>query len=274
MVGIDDGHLTVSAFVEHNLKPSAPTSSVASCTKCVYVAIVTAPPTFELLDVAAGPPEAPILSGVTLSVPCDGILAVAGPSGSGKSTLLRLLNRLDDPLLGSIRFEGRDLKEWEPRDLRRRVAMIFQKAPIFPGTVLDNFRVALPTVDEARANHVLDHVGMPRELLGREASTLSGGEAQRMSIARALLTDPAVLLADEPTAALDTASRLTVEELGRTVAASGVPIVWITHDTDQLRRLADHVVVLIDGKVAAFGHLAQLDADVDPRVRGLVGAPS
>jgi putative ABC transport system ATP-binding protein len=232
------------------------------------------PPTFELIDVSAGPAGAPILKGISLSVPCDGILAVAGPSGSGKSTLLRLLNRLDDPLSGTIMWEGRDVREWDPRQLRRRVAMIFQKAPIFPGTVLDNFRVALSSIDETRAHHVLDHVGMPRHLLGRDASQLSGGEAQRMSIARALLCEPAVLLADEPTAALDTASRLTVEELGRSVAASGVPIVWITHDTEQLRRLADHVLVLVDGEVAAFGHLDELDAHDDPRVRRLVGAPS
>jgi putative ABC transport system ATP-binding protein len=249
-------------------------SEVERSSRCLYVAVVHPPPTFELIEVVAGPAQAPILKGVSLSVPCDGILAVAGPSGSGKSTLLRLLNRLDDPVSGTITWEGRDLREWDPRQLRRQVAMIFQKAPIFPGTVRDNFRVALSTIDVERAHHVLDHVGMPRELLDREASRLSGGEAQRMSIARALLCEPAVLLADEPTAALDTASRLTVEELGRTIAASGVPIVWITHDTDQLRRLADHVLVLIDGRVAAFGHLDALDRHDDPRIRRLVGAPS
>lgn len=235
---------------------------------------VSSPISFELTDVVAGPPGAPILKGVSLSVPCDGILAVAGPSGSGKSTLLRLLNRLDEPLSGSITWEGRDLKDWDPKDLRRRVAMVFQKAPIFPGTVMDNFAVAMPEIDEERAHHVLDHVGMPRELLERQADRLSGGEAQRMSIARALLTDPSVLLADEPTAALDGAARRKVEDLGMEVAASGVPIVWITHDTDQLRRMADHAVVMIGGEIAAFGHLDELDAHSDARVRELVGANS
>lgn len=233
---------------------------------------MTAPATFELTDVVAGPPDAPILKGITLEVPCEGILAVAGPSGSGKSTLLRLLNRLDDPVSGSIRWEGRDIKEWEPRELRRRVAMIFQTAPIFPGTVFDNFRVARPGLDLDRAHRVLDHVGMPRELLERQADQLSGGEAQRMAIARALLTEPQVLLADEPTAALDTASRRTIEDLARGLADSGVPLVWITHDTAQLRRIADHAVVLVDGDVAAFGHLEELDRHVDPRIRELVGA--
>ncbi len=233
---------------------------------------MTRPAAFELIDVVAGPPDAPILKGIDLVVPCDGILAVAGPSGSGKSTLLRLLNRLDDPLSGTIRWEGRDLADWEPTELRRRVAMVFQQAPIFPGTVRDNFAVALPDVTDERARHVLDHVAMPRELLDRPADRLSGGEAQRMSIARALLSDPAVLLADDPTAALDSAARRAVEDLGMEVAASGVPMVWITHDTAQLRRMADHAVVLIAGQVAAFGHLDQLDRDDDARVRELGGA--
>ena len=244
------------------------------CTDGGYVATVAAPATFELTDVVAGPPDAPILKGITLEVPCEGILAVAGPSGSGKSTLLRLLNRLDDPVSGSIRWDGRDINDWEPRELRRRVAMIFQTAPIFPGTVFANFEVALPGLGADRANHVLDHVGMARELLERPADQLSGGEAQRMTIARALLTEPRVLLADEPTASLDSASRRTIEELARELADSGVPLVWVTHDTAQLRRLADHAVVLVDGGVAAFGHLDELDRHEDPRVRELVGAPS
>lgn len=235
-------------------------------------ASTTAPATFELTDVVAGPAGAPILKGISLAVPCTGILAVAGPSGAGKSTLLRLLNRLDDPLSGTITWNGRDLTSIDPRALRRQVAMIFQKAPIFTGTVFDNFTVADPAVTRERARHVLDHVGMPTDLLDRDADRLSGGEAQRMCIARALLTEPAVLLADEPTAALDTASRRTVEDLGRLVADSGVPIVWITHDTVQLRRLADHAVVLVDGEVAAFGHLAELDEHSSAQVRELVGA--
>jgi putative ABC transport system ATP-binding protein len=227
---------------------------------------------FELTDVVAGPPASPILKGLSLTLPCEGIVALAGPSGAGKSTLLRLLNRLDDPLSGRITWDGRDLRDWDPCELRRRVAMVFQRAPIFPGTVLDNFSVADPAVSLEHAQEMADQVGLPHELLGREADRLSGGEAQRMCIARALLTDPTVLLADEPTAALDGAARSTVEELGRAVADSGVSIVWITHDTAQLRRIADLAVVLIDGEVAGFGQLAELDRHHSQRVRELVGA--
>lgn len=228
---------------------------------------------FELVGVDAGPAEAPILRGIDLSVAANGVTMLAGPSGAGKSTLLRLLNRLDDPVAGEIRWRGRALTEWEPTDLRRQVAMVFQRAPVFPGSVLDNLRVAAPDVSVDRAEHVLDHVGLPTGLLDHDASTLSGGEAQRMCVARALLTEPVVLLADEPTAALDRAARATVEDLGRSLADSGVAVIWVSHDTDQLRRLADHVIVLADGAVRATGHLDELDASDDPIVRQSVGAP-
>ncbi|MEM8619442.1 MAG: ATP-binding cassette domain-containing protein [Actinomycetota bacterium] len=229
-------------------------------------------PVFELSDVVAGPADDPILRDVTVSIPAEGITVLAGPSGSGKSTLLRLLNRLDDPVSGEISWKGRSLDAWPPTELRRQVAMIFQQPPLFAGTVHDNLRVALPDVSDDRALHVLDHVGLAPELLDRDALLLSGGEAQRMCVARAMLTEPHVILADEPTAALDTAARHMVEHLARKLADSGVAIVWVTHDTDQLRRLADHVATVFDGRLAAFGHLDELSVSDDPMVRRLVGA--
>jgi len=229
---------------------------------------------FELIGVDAGPVVGdPILRSIDLVVPANGVTVLAGPSGAGKSTLLRLLNRLDDPVAGEVRWRGRPLTDWAPTELRRQVAMVFQRAPLFPGTVLDNLRVAVADIDDSRAAHVLEHVGLSAELLDQGATTLSGGEAQRMCVARALLTGPAVLLADEPTAALDRAARTTVEDLGRMLADSGVAVIWVSHDTDQLRRLADHVIVLADGAVRAVGHLDDLDASTDPIVRQSVGAP-
>jgi putative ABC transport system ATP-binding protein len=235
---------------------------------------MSSPDAFELDGVSAGPVDGdPILRSIDLVIPANGVTVLAGPSGAGKSTLLRLLNRLDDPVAGEIRWRGRALTEWAPTELRRQVAMVFQRPPLFPGSVLDNLRVARADVDAERAGHVLDHVGLDPELLGQDAESLSGGEAQRMCVARALLTDPAVLLADEPTAALDRAARATVEDLGRMLADSGVAVIWVSHDTDQLRRLADHVIVLADGAVRAVGHLSELDASPDPLVRQSVGAP-
>lgn len=228
---------------------------------------------FELRGVDAGPRRDPILRGIDLVVPNDGVTVLAGPSGAGKTTLLRLLNRLDDPLAGEVRWRGVNLVDLSPTDLRRKVAMVFQRPPVFPGTVRDNLRVALPTVTDDRAVHVLDHVGLDAELLDQDAATLSGGEAQRMCVARALLTDPSVLLADEPTAALDRSARVTVEDLGRRLAREGMGVIWVSHDTDQLRRLAGHVIVLADGQVRAVGSLDELDASPDDLVRRSVGAP-
>ena len=233
---------------------------------------VTAPAPFELREVVAGPADAPILRGISLDIPCSGITALAGPSGSGKSTLLRLLNRLDDPVGGALTWGGRHLGDWDPTELRRRVAMVFQRPPVFPGTVLDNLRVASPQLDAAGGVEALERVGLGADLVDRQADLLSGGEAQRMCLARALLTEPAVVLADEPTASLDGAARRTIEDLGRSIVDGGVPFVWVTHDVDQLRRLADHVIVLVEGRVAAVGSLAELDAHADPAVRELVGA--
>ncbi|MGB0114134.1 MAG: ATP-binding cassette domain-containing protein [Ilumatobacteraceae bacterium] len=228
---------------------------------------------FELVGVDAGTLGSPILSGIDLVIPTVGVTVLAGPSGAGKSTLLRLLNRLDDPIAGEVRWRGRCLTEYPPTELRRQVAMVFQRAPIFEGTVADNLRVASSDMTDERGAHVLEHVGLTADLLDQDADTLSGGEAQRMCVARALLTDPVVLLADEPTAALDRAARGTVEDLGRVLADSGVGVVWVSHDTDQLRRLADHVIVLANGAVHAVGELAELDESDDPIVRQSVGAP-
>lgn len=228
---------------------------------------------FELIGVDAGPVGAPLLRSIDLVVSAAGVTVLAGPSGAGKTTLLRLLNRLDDPIAGEVRWRGRPIAEWAPTDIRRQVAMVFQRPPIFPGTVFENLRVALEHIDVERARCVLGRVGLHGELLDQEAETLSGGEAQRMCVARALLTDPVVVLADEPTAALDRAARVTVEDLGRTLAESGVAVIWVSHDTDQLRRLADHVIVLAGGTVRAVGSLAELDASDDPLVRQSVGAP-
>lgn len=225
-----------------------------------------------LSDVSFGPIDAPILRLISLELGFDGVTAIAGPSGAGKTSLLRLLNRLADPTNGHVEFAGRDLMTWDPVELRRRVGMVFQRPPIFPGSVLDNLRVAQPNLTEDAAVGVLSRVGLEPGLLDRSARDLSGGEAQRMCFARAMLTEPEVLLADEPTASLDGVARQTIEDLARRLAADGMPIIWVSHDIGQLRRLADHVVVLAGGGVLATGRLAELDRHQDERVRELVGA--
>jgi putative ABC transport system ATP-binding protein len=188
-----------------------------------------------------------LLDDVVLDLPLEGITAVVGPSGAGKTTLLRLCNRLEVPTSGRVLLDGVDLAHLDPLRLRRRVGMVSQRPVVFAGTVRDNLAVAAP--DEP-PEPMLERVGLDASLLDRQADDLSGGEAQRMCVARSLATGPEILLMDEPTASLDAASRDHIEELARSLASSGIPIIWVTHDLAQATRLAKRCVVLLDGRVA------------------------
>ncbi len=191
-----------------------------------------------------------LLDGVDAAVWSGSVTVLAGPSGAGKSTLLRTGNRLEVPSGGIVRFRGTDTTAIDPLELRRRVGMVFQAPVVFAGTVRDNLRVADPVEDGALAAE-LARVGLPAELLDRLGDDLSGGEAQRMCIARALLTRPEVLLMDEPTSSLDRENRLGVEALARDLAGEGLGILWVTHDLAQVTRLADCTVVLVGGRNAS-----------------------
>jgi putative ABC transport system ATP-binding protein len=184
------------------------------------------------------------------SVPAAGVTALVGPSGSGKSTLLRCCNRLEVPSEGVVRFRGDDLATLDVLTLRRRVAMVFQRPTPFPGTCRENLRVADPGLDDDRACTLLARVRLAPEFLERNATQLSGGEAQRLCLARSLAVGPEVVLMDEVTSSLDPAARRGLEELARTLADDGVPVVWVTHDLAQARRLADTTIVVVRGHIA------------------------
>jgi len=201
------------------------------------------------------------------------VTVVAGPSGAGKSTLLRLCNRLEVPTAGRVRFRGDDVAGLDPLHLRRRVGMVFQRPTPFAGTVRDNLLVAEPGLSETGAAAALERAELDTGFLDRPAHELSGGEAQRLCLARTLVTGPEVLLMDEPTSALDPQATAALEHLGRSCADDDVPVVWVTHDLDQMRRLADRVMVLVDGRIAHAGALATLD-DASPEVRAFLGSPS
>lgn len=194
-----------------------------------------------------------VLAGLSGSVPGQRITVVAGPSGAGKTTLLRLCNRLDVPDGGRVVYRGRDVAGLDPLALRRQVGMVFQTARLLPGTVDDNLAVAAPDAGRAVRQDALRRVSLPIDLLDRPGRELSGGEAQRVCLARTLITGPDVLLADEPTAALDPTPKLGFERVARELAEGGLTVLWVTHDLDQLRRLADHVLVLLDGRVRYEG---------------------
>jgi putative ABC transport system ATP-binding protein len=205
-------------------------------------------PLFELDEVTVAGAERPRLDGVSLALGDGGITVLQGPSGSGKSTLLRLLNRLAAPDAGIVRYRGEDLAARDVLAHRREVGMVFQTPVLFPGTVADNLAVARPTDPPAG---LLERAGLPASFLTREVGTLSGGEAQRACLARALGTRPRVLLMDEPTSALDHDAALVIERLARTLADDGVPIVLVSHDRAQAARLGDRVVGLREGRIVA-----------------------
>jgi UDP-glucose/iron transport system ATP-binding protein len=186
-------------------------------------------------------------------VPDEGVTVVIGPSGSGKTTLLRLCNRLEVPDAGCVRFRGDDVAGLDPLALRRQVGMVFQRPTVFAGTVRENLAVAAADLDDEGACAALAHADLPPSFLDRPAHELSGGEGQRVCLARTLAAHPEVLLMDEPTSSIDERSTKVLEELARQRAADGTPVVWVTHDLAQMRRLADHVLVLADGRVVHAG---------------------
>lgn len=190
-----------------------------------------------------------ILDDVSVVLACEGVTAVAGPSGAGKSTLLRLCNRLEVATAGRVLLDGDDVADLDPLVLRRRVGMVFQQPVVFAGTVRENLLVARPRADDAALAATMGRAGLDATFLDRRADDLSGGEAQRSCIARALLTDPEVLLMDEPTSALDVDARQTIEHLARDLADQGIPVVWVTHDLDQAERLADRTIVMVAGRI-------------------------
>ena len=184
-------------------------------------------------------------------------LTLVGPSGSGKSSLLRCLNRLEEPTAGVVRFCGRPIIQLDPRELRRRAALVQQAPVLFEGTVRDNLMVHAPSAaldaSGSRLREALTEVGLDLALLERDAVMLSGGERQRVTIARALLRDPQVLLLDEPTSALDPPNAmLVVETICRLRDTRGLTIVAVTHTPELVRRLGGALLYLVKGRVQAY----------------------
>lgn len=198
-----------------------------------------------------------LVDNVSIQVARGDILALVGPSGSGKTTFLRLLNRLDEPTAGTVCLQGVDYRTLSPRELRRRVGMMTQTAFLFPGTVADNLRFGPEQrgkrLSEEESESLLKQVG----LAGRardEVSHLSGGESQRVSLARALANSPSVVLLDEPTSALDDSIKIEVESLILEVVKRNLlTCLVVTHDLAQAARVANRIMVLRAGKLMRIG---------------------
>jgi ABC-type methionine transport system ATPase subunit len=194
--------------------------------------------------------EAEILRGVTFAVQAGEVFSVVGPSGAGKSTLLRTINRLVESTAGNIFLDGAPIEEINPLELRRRIGMVFQLPALFGDTVEDSVLYGVRLAGKcADVERLLGLAGLAPSLASRNPQSLSVGQQQRVSIARALALEPEVLLMDEPTSALDQVARQRIEDLiGQLNKELGLTIVVVSHALDQVERIADRVVLLIDGR--------------------------
>ncbi|MBE2320033.1 phosphate ABC transporter ATP-binding protein [Solirubrobacter sp. CPCC 204708] len=221
----------------------------------------------EELTITYGPKVA--VNGVNLPVHQGEVLALIGPSGCGKTTLLRSLNRLVELTPGAARggkivLDGDDVDAIEVTSLRRRISMVFQQPNPFPMSIFDNVAYALREQGSKRVKraelmapvrNALERAGLWDEVgddLDRPALRMSGGQQQRLCIARALAADPEVLLLDEPCSALDPRSTATIEELILQLRES-LAVVIVTHNLQQAYRIADRVAFMYLGELVEYG---------------------
>lgn len=194
-----------------------------------------------------------VLRNINLEIHQEEIFALIGPSGTGKTTFLRILNFLEKPIKGDIEYNG--MTKPGILDTRRRMSLLFQTPAIFNKSVFENVAYGLKVrgiekkIVETKVNEALNIVGLDG-MEKQKARTLSGGEAQRMAFARAIVYDPEILLLDEPTANLDPANVTKIEEIIKRIRNErGTTIILATHNIPQVRRIADRVGILLNGEL-------------------------
>ena len=215
------------------------------------------------------------VDGVSLSISCGELVALVGPSGSGKTSLLKTVNRLAPPSSGTVRIDGEDNADLAPADLRRGIGYVVQGIGLFPHmSVAENVAITprllgwSPADRQARIAELLRLVDLPADYAERMPDALSGGQAQRVGIARALAARPGIMLMDEPFGALDPVTRDALGEAYATLHRElGLTTIMVTHDVGEALLLATRVIVLIGGRVRADATPSTLlagsgDADV------------
>ena len=211
----------------------------------------------------------------TLEIKEGETLAVVGPNGAGKSTLLLALAHLLKPVRGEIRFQGKLLKEWDDIVYRRKIAFVFQDPLLMDMSIRDNialglkFRKVNKDEIEAQVNKWAKAMGV-EHLLARRANQLSGGEAQRVSLARAFVLDPELLLMDEPFSAVDPPTRAQLlKDLSKLLSHDHRTTIFVTHNLKEAAQMGDRVAVVIGGELKQVGrpkHIKAKPADKSVKV--------
>jgi osmoprotectant transport system ATP-binding protein len=238
------------------------------------------PSSIELRDVRVDAPGGePILNDITLDIPPGQSVAFIGRSGAGKTTSLRLINGLATPTRGEVRVDGTPLARTDLIQLRRRTGYIIQGSGLFPHrTVFENI-ATIPRLlgwDAARtrdaAAEVMARVGMPFEkFAARRPRSLSGGEQQRVGIARAMVANPSILLCDEPFGALDPIVRRELQDAFRALRADAT-IVFVTHDLAEALRVAERIVLFDGGRIVVDAPSRDFIQQKAPLVRQFVAS--
>ncbi|REB08029.1 phosphate ABC transporter ATP-binding protein [Sporosarcina sp. BI001-red] len=237
--------------------------------------IVSPSPAIRLDGVSYRANHTDIIKKVSGQFPTGNITALIGPSGAGKTTLLKLCNGLISPVQGGIYIEGKRIEEQSPLSVRRHVGIVLQSSPMIQGTVQANLALPLQlrgkTLSEEQAIATMERVGLPTSLLTRDARELSGGQKQKVSIARTLLNESKILLLDEITASLDPSSLQEIEDLiVKLKDTEKITIVWITHNLEQANRIGEYFWVMVDGQLREVGTKEEIYASEDEDVKRFV----
>lgn len=203
------------------------------------------------------------------------ITTLVGPTGAGKTTLLKLCNGLLSPNDGDIMVHDQNINDYDPVELRRQVGMALQSAPMIDGSVHKNLALPLELqgkrLPDLQAIDLLHDVGLSEDFLHRNSRELSGGQRQKVSIARTLVNQPQILLLDEITSSLDQVSQKEIEELIVKISRKyGVTIVWITHDLKQALHVGTYTWVMMAGEIVETGKSDLLESPSNERVRQFV----
>lgn len=192
-----------------------------------------------------------ILRNISVDIAPGDFISLMGPSGSGKSTFLKLCGHLVSPTEGEIFFDGKNMLDYNPLELRRRVSYCFQTPYLFGKTVADNLRfpytIRNKPLDMNRIEELLPKFNLSTEILQQDVQNLSGGEKQRISLIRNLLFTPEVLLLDEVTSALDKDNTMLVEQAVAELNQEGVTVLWITHNPEQNKSRAKRIFTIVEG---------------------------